>query len=236
MAQQKFSRFVLSFIFYFWLICDIMLFKEGRGENMSRTRKQKITKQERSKKMVNGIFKNVLPLLFVEASVFIVAALMMIFNPSGMLMAATFVVGAFLVVFGLYRIGLSFVDSEKKLSGSVDSFLGILSVVLGIIFCVFPHGVAIGVVYVFVVLFLLNALRLLFFSINLARVKYGNYVFDLVFSGVLVLVASVLLLLPGLAGGVLVFLLAAYLLIYALADIYMFVKLARLKRAVAQMK
>lgn len=198
--------------------------------------KKKITQKEQSKNLINGVFKNVLPLLFVEALVFSATAIMMIFNPSGMLTAATFIVGAFLVVFGLYRIGLSFVDSEKKSSSSVDSFLGILSVVLGIVFCIFPHGVAMGVVYIFVVLFLLNALRLLFFSYNLARIKYGHYVFDLVFSGTLVLVAAALLLAPNLAGGILVLLLAIYLLMYAAADVYMFVKLVHLKREIARMK
>ena len=198
--------------------------------------KKKMTKQERSKNMVNGVFKNVLPLLFVEALVFTVTAIMMIFNPTGMLTAATFVVGAFLIVFGMYRIGISFINSGNKLSGSMDSFLGILSVVLGIVFCIYPHGVAMGVVYIFVVLFLLNALRLLFFSYNLARIKYGHYVFDLVFSGALVLIAAALLLAPNLAGGILVLLLAIYLLMYAAADVYMFVKLVRLKREIARMK
>jgi uncharacterized membrane protein HdeD (DUF308 family) len=84
-------------------------------------------------------------------------------------------------------------------------------------------------VYVFVVLFLMNALRLLFFSINMARLGFGQYKIDLIGAVVMILLSVVLLFLPNLAIGVLIWFLAVYLLLYAVADVYMFVKLLRLR-------
>lgn len=193
---------------------------------------EKNLRKEKTLNLINRIFGRTLPLLMGEAVLFVVTAVLMMANPGAMLTMATFVIGGCLIVFGLFRVGASFVSSQKTGFGALDVFLGLLSMVLGIVFCVFPHGVALGVVYVFLVLFLLNALRILFFALGLARAKFGNYSRDLIFAGILVLVACLLLVLPNLATGVLVWLLALYLLVYAVADIYMFVKLLRIKRGI----
>ena len=190
------------------------------------------TRKNKGIDLISRMFGRTLPLLLGEAVLFIVTALLMMAHPGDMLTAATFVIGGCLIVFGLYRVGASFVSSQKTGFDALDIFLGLLSMVLGIVFCVYPHGVATGVVYVFVVLFLLNALRILFFALGLARARFGNYSRDLIFAGILVLVACLLLVLPNLATGVLVWLLALYLLVYAVADIYMFVKLLRIKRGI----
>lgn len=194
--------------------------------------KTTVKKEHKTKKInaIERIFGRALPGMITEAAVFIFVAVLMMIYPSEILTAATLVIGGFLILFGLYRVGASFVSTKKTGFGALDVFLGLVSMVLGIVFCIYPTGIAMGVVYVFIVLFLLNALRMLFFAINLARAQFGNYKRDLVFAGILVVVAFLLLVLPSLATGVLVWLLALYLLVYAAADIYLFVKLLRIKR------
>lgn len=179
--------------------------------------------------VVNRIYKTVAPLLVGEAILFTVVAILMMVKPLEIMTAVTFVIGAVLILFGLYRVSMVFVSNMGIGVGSLDMFFGLVTLVLGIVFCAYPRGATIGVIYVFVVLFLMNALRLLFFSINMARLGFGQYKIDLVGAIVMILLSTVLLFLPNLAIGVLVWFLAIYLLLYAVADIYMFVKLLRLR-------
>jgi len=194
--------------------------------------KTNVKKDSKNSKIntIERIFGHALPGMIGEAVVFIFVAIIMMIYPNEILTATTLVIGGFLIVFGLYRVAASFVSSRKTGFGALDVFLGLVSMVLGIVFCIYPTGIAMGVVYVFIVLFLLNALRLLFFAVNLARARFGNYKRDLIFAGILVFVAFILLVLPNLATGVLVWLLALYLLLFGVADIYMFIKLLRIKR------
>ena len=178
---------------------------------------------------MNRIYKNTAPLLIGEAILFIVVAILMMIKPVEIMTAVTFVVGAVLILFGLYRVSMVFASNMGFGIGSFDMFFGLVTLILGIVFCAYPRGATIGMVYVFVVLFLMNALRLLFFSINMARLGFGQYKIDLIGAVVMILLSVVLLFLSNLAIGVLIWFLAVYLLLYAVADVYMFVKLLRLR-------
>ena len=200
---------------------------------------KKLNRDERVGKfgnIINRLYRNTAPLLLAEALVFGVVAFLMMANPVGILNAIAFIIGGGLIVFGLYRVSMVFVSELGFGIGAFDVFFGLVTMILGIVFCVYPHGVALGIIYVFIVMFLLNALRMLFFAINMARVGFGHYMMDLIAAGVMILLSLVLLFLPNLAIGVLVWFVAIYLLLYAAFDVYMFIKLFRLRRAVRKLK
>lgn len=200
---------------------------------------KKLARNERIEKfgdVINRLYRNTAPLLLAEALVFGVVAFLMMANPVGILNAITFIIGAGLIVFGLYRVSMVFVSELGFSVGTFDVFFGLVTMILGIVFCVCPHGVALGIIYVFIVMFLLNALRMLFFAINMARVGFGRYRVDLIAAGVMILLSLILLFLPDLAIGVLVWFVAIYLLLYAVFDVYMCLKLFRLRRAVRKLK
>lgn len=200
---------------------------------------KKLNRKERVEKngdAINRLYRNTAPLLLVEAAVFGLVAVLMMANPVGILNAITFIIGGGLIVFGLYRISMVFVSELGFGVGTFDVFFGLVTMILGIVFCVYPHGVALGIIYVFIVMFLLNALRMLFFAINMARVGFGRYRVDLIAAGVMILLSLVLLFLPDLAIGVLVWFVAIYLLLYAVFDVYMCLKLFRLRHVVHKLK
>ena len=181
------------------------------------------------------VYRHTAPLLLGEAVSFIIIALLMMINPVEILSAVTFVVGALLVLFGLYRVSMVFVSTQGFTAGTFDVFFGLVTFILGVVFCIYPYGATVGVIYIFIVMFLMNALRLLFFAINVARARIGHHIADIVVSGVLVILALSLLFMPNLAIGILVWFLAIYLLLYAAADIYMFVRLQQMKRMIRNM-
>ena len=187
-------------------------------------------------RLVDQVYRNTAPLLVGEALLFVVVAVLMMIKPVEILTAVTFVVGAVLVLFGLYRVSMVFVSNQGFTAGTFDVFFGLVTFVLGVVFCVYPHSAGIGVVYIFVVLFMLNALRMLFFSLNMARVGFEHYVIDIVVSIALILLSVILLFMPNLATGVLIWFLAIYMILYAAADVYMFVKLLRLRRTIRKIK
>ena len=186
--------------------------------------------------LINKIYQNTAPLLLGEAALFVIMAVLMIIKPVEILSAVTFVVGGVLVLFGLYRVSMVFVSNLGLGVGSFDAFFGLVTMILGIVFLAYPNGAALGVIYVFVVLFLLNSLRLLFFAVNMVRMQYGHYIVDLVGAIVMVCLSVVLLFLPGAAIGIVMFFLALYLLLYAVADVYMFWKLLCLRRDVRKLR
>lgn len=201
--------------------------------------KTKLSRSERVKKfgnLINKIYHNTAPLLLVEALVFGLVAILMMLNPVEIVNTMAFVVGAGLIVFGLYRLSMVFVSNLGFGVGTFDVFFGLVTMILGFVFCVYPRGAALGIIYVFVIMFLLNALRMLFFAINMARVGFERYMLDLIVAVVMICLSLALLFLPNLAIGVLVWFIAIYLLLYAAADIYMFLKLFRLRRAVRGIK
>lgn len=182
---------------------------------------------------VQRLYDKSAPLLICESIFFALAAVFMFMRPMVFMTVLTFAIGIGLVIFGLYRTIAGFVSSRAVGGGWLDVLFGLMNIVLGILFCIYPVGAAISVIYIFVILFLFKALRALIFAINMARARFGHYVFDIIMSIILVALAVLLLVYP-LAGAVAVtFWLALTLLLYAGADLYMYFELRRLKKVVS---
>ncbi len=186
-------------------------------------------------RLAKRVYRHTAPLLLGEAILFIAVAVLMMIKPVEILSAVTFIVGAVLVLFGLYRVSMVFVSTQGLTAGTFDVFFGLVTFVLGVVFCIYPYSATVGVIYIFIVMFLMNALRLLFFAVNVARARIGNHTADVLVAIGLVILALSLLFMPNLAIGVLVWFLAIYLLLYAGADIYMFMRLVQLKREIRNM-
>ncbi|MBO7508975.1 MAG: DUF308 domain-containing protein [Alphaproteobacteria bacterium] len=186
--------------------------------------------------LVNKIYRNTAPLLLAEACLFVIMSVLMLVKPVEFLSAVTAVIGGVLVLFGLYRVSMVFVSNLGFGIGSFDVFFGLVTMILGIVFLAYPNGATVGVIYVFVVLFLLNALRMLFFAINMLRLGFGYYMMDLIAAIVMICLSVALLILPNFAIGIVVVCLAIYLVLYAAFDLYMFWKLYRLRRAVRRLQ
>ena len=169
----------------------------------------------------------------VQRLLFGVAAFLMVFRPMSILTALMYVIGVALVLFGLYRTVAGFVVSRDAGGGWFDVLFGLINVVLGVLFCMFPAGSVISMVYIFVVLFLFKSLRALVFSINMIRAKFGHYWMDLIISIILIALAVILLFYPMAGALVMVYYLAVALLLYAAADVYMYIEILRLKRLTA---
>lgn len=181
---------------------------------------------------VQRLYDRSAPLLLAEALLLLIAGIVMMWRPVGLLTILTLVLGGALILFGLYRTITGFVASRGYGGGWLDVLFGLINVGVGVLFCAYPLGSMISLVYVFVILFLFKALRTLVFAINMARVRFGHWVFNLVMSVILVGLAILLLFYPTAGAVALVVYLAITLLMYAFADIYMFFELRRLKRAV----
>lgn len=201
---------------------------------MPRAKKVKTTSQPRLNPVavsVKRLYNKSAPLLICEALLFGIAAILMVFKPVAILTALTFVIGVALVLFGLYRTISGFVVSRDMGGGWFDVLFGLVNVVLGVLFCIYPVGSIISLVYIFVVLFLFKALRALVFSINMIRAKFGHYWFDLVMSIILIALAVFLMAYPMAGAVVMIYYLAITLLLYAAADVYMYIEVLKLKKA-----
>ncbi len=183
---------------------------------------------------VQRLYDHSTPLLIAEALLFSVAGIVMLWKPVGLLTVLTFVFGGALILFGLYRTIAGFVASRGYGGGWLDVLFGLVNIVIGVLFCAYPLGSVISLVYVFVVLFLFKSLLTLVFAINMVRARFGHYVFNLIMAIVLVGLAILLLFYPTVGAVALVVYLAVTLLVYAFADIYMFFELRRLKKVVAE--
>lgn len=181
---------------------------------------------------VKRLYNKSAPLLICEALLFGVAAILMVIKPVAVLTALTFVVGIALVLFGLYRTIAGFVVSRDAGGGWFDVVFGLLTVVLGVLFCIYPVGSVAAVVYIFVALFALRAILSLIFSINMIRARVGYYWFDLIMSIILIALAVLLLFYPVAGAVVMVYYLAITLLLYAAADVFMYIEILRLKKLV----
>ncbi|MBQ2859161.1 MAG: DUF308 domain-containing protein [Alphaproteobacteria bacterium] len=204
------------------------------------TKQKRTTKQTRTEQVVKNpvahgvqrLYDRSAPLLLAEALLLLIAGIVMMWRPVGLLTILTLVLGGALILFGLYRTIAGFVASRGYGGGWLDVLFGLINVGVGVLFCAYPLGSMISLVYVFVILFLFKALRTLVFAINMARVRFGHWVFNLVMSVILVGLAILLLFYPTAGAVALVVYLAITLLMYAFADIYMFFELRRLKRVV----
>lgn len=203
-------------------------------ETKTKTVKAKRTKKNPVAASVKRLYNKSAPLLICEAILFALASGLILFKPVAVLTALTFVIGVGLIIFGLYRTIAGFVVSRNIGGGWIDVLFGLINIILGVLFCIYPVGSMISVVYIFVVLFLFKALRALVFAINMARAKFGHYVFDLIMAIILVGLAVLLLFYPVAGAVALIYYLAATLLLYAAADIYMYIELLRLKKQVTE--
>ncbi len=181
---------------------------------------------------VQRLYDHSAPLLLCEGLLFGVAAILMAFKPMVVLTAFMFIIGIGLVLFGMYRTIVGFIASRNVGGGWFDVLFGLINVVLGVLFCVYPTGSIRVMTVIFVALFLFKALRALIFAINMARARFGHWVFDLVMAVVLVALAVALLFWPMAAPIAVVYYLAITLLLYAASDIYMYIELLKLKRNV----
>ena len=172
---------------------------------------------------VKRLYNKSAPLLICEA---------LLIKPVAILTALTLVIGVALVLFGLYRTIAGFVVSRDMGGGWFDVVFGLLTVVLGVLFCIYPVGSVAALVYIFVILFALRAILSLIFSINMIRARFGNYWFDLIMSIILIALAVFLLFYPMAGAVVMVYYLAITLLLYAAADVYMYIEILKLKRLV----
>jgi len=179
---------------------------------------------------VKRLYNKSAPLLICEALLFGVVAVLMVIKPVAILTALTLVIGIALILFGLYRTVAGFVISRDMGGGWFDVLFGLLTVVLGVLFCIYPVGSVISMVYIFVVLFALRAVLSLIFSINMIRAKFGHYWFDLIMSIILIALAVLLMVYPMAGAVVMVYYLAVTLLLYAAADVYMYIEILRLKK------
>lgn len=179
---------------------------------------------------VKRLYNKSAPLLICEALLFGIAAILMVVKPVAILTALTLVIGIALILFGLYRTIAGFVVSRDVGGGWVDVLFGLVNIVLGVLFCIYPVGSIISLIYIFIVLFLFKALRALIFSVNMIRAKFGHYWFDLIMSVILIALAIFLMVYPMAGAVVMVYYLAAVLLLYAAADVYMYIEILRLKK------
>lgn len=207
-----------------------MILRKGNKMPSIKNKKRKNTSviAESIKKLYNKSA----PLLVCEALLFGVAAVLMFFKPVAFLAILTFIIGGALVLFGLYRTIAGFITTRDFGAGWFDVLFGLLNVIIGVLFCIYPIGSMVSLTYIFVILFMFKALRALIFAINMARARFGHYWFDLIMSIILIVFSIILLVYP-LAGAVaVVYYLAITLLLYAAADVYMFIELLRLKKLV----
>lgn len=183
---------------------------------------------------VNRLYEKSTPLLVGEGLLLIVAAILIFMRPVMILTALTFVIGVGLILFGLFRTFAGFGTSRNFGGGWMDVLFGLINIIIGVLFCVFPSESMVGVMYIFVVLFLFKALRALIFSINMVRARFGHYIFDLIMALFLVGLAVLLLWYPVVGAVAMMYYLGVTLLIYAGADVYMYIQLRQLKKVVIE--
>lgn len=211
-----------------------------KGERIMAPEKKKNTadtprrpRKSTTAKAVQNIYKRSAPLLICEALLLGAAAILMVFKPIAILTLLTFIIGAVLILFGLYRTIAGFIVPRGQGGGGwIDVVFGLINIVLGVLFCAYPISSIISIVYIFIVLFAFKAVQALIFAINMARARAGNYIFDLVMSIILIGLAILLIFYPMAGAVTMIYYLAITLLLYAAADIYMYIELLKLKRSV----
>lgn len=183
---------------------------------------------------INRMYSKSAPLLIGEALLLGFVAIFMVLRPLAMLAALTIVIGVGLIVFGLYRTIAGFVAPRGVGGGWFDVSFGGLNVVLGVLFCIYPVGSIISLVYVFLILFAIKSVRALIFAINMARARFGHYIVNLILAVATVAVAVALLIWPAVGAITMVYYVAITLLLYAMTDVYMFIELWRLRREISE--
>lgn len=203
--------------------------------------KEKTTKSKPSSlksKVVNSAIKKLYdksaPLLICEAIVFVVVAVLVFFKPVAILATVTFILGIALVLFGLYQACVAlFGEKKDPMDKTLSVVFGIINIAIGVIFCLQPAGSMITVIYIFALLFLFKAIKALIFSIKMAKYKFGHYVLDILMSVILIALSVMIIFFPIAGAFTVMYYLALVLLLYAGADIHMYLELRRLKKSAA---
>ncbi|MCQ2599386.1 MAG: DUF308 domain-containing protein [Alphaproteobacteria bacterium] len=179
---------------------------------------------------IGHLYSHSAPLIICEALLFIVGGILMLIRPILMMSALTAMVGIGLFLFGMYRTIVGFLISRSIAGGWFDVMFGMINIIFGVIFCIYPYGSLRGMIYIFVALFLFNAIRILFFSINMMRAKFGHYILNFVVSLILILLTGLLLRYPSAVTIIVAYCLSAMMLLYGMADIYIYSEYAKLRR------
>ena len=180
------------------------------------------------------IYNHTAPVLLGEGILFAIAAAVLLLKPIAVSTVITFMIGVALMLLGLYRTIAGFATSHQIGGGGMDVLFGIVNIVLGLLFCIYPSGLMISLMYIFLVLFLFKALGALVFAIKMVRARFGHYVFDLIMALILVGLAVALIFFPVAGIVAMAYYLGITLLMYAVADIYMFVKLRRFRNRIVK--
>lgn len=182
--------------------------------------------------VVRRIYDKSAPMLLTEGLLFASIGIAMLVRPMGVLTVITYILGGALMLFGMYRTIAGFVASHDYGGGWLDVIFGLVNILLGMLFLMYPSGSIVGLMYIFILLFLAKAISVLIFAINMIRVRFGHYVFNLTMAIILVGIATFLLFNP-LAGAIAIIItLALMLLLYSVTDLYMFIQVRKLKHHV----
>lgn len=205
---------------------------EKESKKIKKTKKQKRVADSSVVHGVQRLYDRAAPMLICEALLLLCAGAIMLWRPVGLLTLLTLVLGGALILFGLYRTIAGFVASRGYGGGWLDVLFGLINIGVGVLFCAYPMGSIVGLSYVFIILFMFKAVRALLFSINMARARFGHWIFNLIMSVILLVMAVILMFFPVAGAVAMVIYLAVMLILYAFADVYMFFELRRLKKAV----
>lgn len=181
---------------------------------------------------VHRLYNKSAPMLIVEAILFLLAGVVMLVCPVGVLTAIIFIFGCILMLLGLYRMVSGFIVSHKYGGGWLDVIFGLLNILMGVLFLAYPMGSIVSLTYVFIILFVVGALRALVFAINMVRARFGHYVLNLIMSIIMLGISVALLFFPKVGAVAIVVYLAVILLFCSMADFYMYWILRRLKKNV----
>lgn len=205
---------------------------EKESKKIKKTKKQKRVADSSVVHGVQRLYDRAAPMLICEALLLLCAGAIMLWRPVGLLTLLTLVLGGALILFGLYRTIAGFVASRGYGGGWLDVLFGLINIGVGVLFCAYPMGSMVGLSYVFIILFMFKAVRALLFAINMARARFGHWIFNLIMSVILLVMAVILMFFPVAGAVAMVIYLAVMLILYAFADVYMFFELRRLKKAV----
>ena len=182
--------------------------------------------------VVHRIYDKSAPMLLTEGLLFAVIGIAMLVRPMGVLTVITYILGGALMLFGVYRTIAGFVASHDYGGGWLDVIFGLINILIGILFLMYPSGSIVGVMYIFTLLFMAKAISAFIFAINMIRVRFGHYVFNLIMAIILVCIAIFLLFNP-LAGAIAIIITLAFmLLLYSITDLYIFTQVRKLKHRV----
>ena len=190
--------------------------------------RKQIFKTDLLQEKLQRLYNKSAPMLLFEAVLFAVFGVFMLIQPVGFLSVIVTLFAIVLMLIGFYRVVSGLVASQEYGGGWLDVLFGLFNIIIGVLFFAYPIGSVIGIMYLFVILFIVQSVHSVIFAINLTRARLGHYVLNLILSLVLLGVAISLLFFP-LAGAVLgVVIMAILLIVYAIADFYMFIQIYRL--------